>query len=256
MKNSGKNIVIIILALVCVGLLILLVDSGSEKPSGFEPTQNTEDNNTITIPTSDFYSDKSNDREETTRTETTTIPKTTETTPTTQTQKPSGNTVLIAEGLYVIRNTPNNKGAKMMNLATSSSTVKGTLAEGTVVRVLSDNTSNKTGYVQVLAYKDPMDEHCFIKKEYLTFKEYPNHYSPPTSNTRYVSYNTPAHAGINMRTAPSSSAELVVLLSEGTPVFIAEPYSSSNHGYIKVGCEEFPSGEPLYGWVLYDYLVR
>lgn len=169
---------------------------------------------------------------------------------------PSDSEILIAEAIYVVSGTPKGKGTEMRTLASSKSSSKGTLPEGTYVRVLSDNENNETGYVQVLAYIDPMDIHCFVKKEYLKFSEFPYYYETPSENTRYVSYNTPGHAGINMRKEPNSSSECVVTMDEGTPVFIAEPYSSENNGYVKVGCDEYSSGNTIYGWVLSKYLEK
>ncbi len=263
-KDSNKTLIVALVIIVGVIMLLLfsilgvmfiggiafLGSSGSETTTQNNSYDNSGEIYLPEITTFNSSEDPSEHEESITREiETTRAPEVT------QAPRPSTNTVLISEGLYIISNTPNGSGTQMKKYPTSSSASKGTIREGTLVRVLSDDASNQTGYVQVLAYTDPMDTHCFIRKDHLTFKGYPNYYTAPTSNSRHISYNTPGHAGVNMRTAPSSTAGNLGILEEGTPVFIAEPYSSANNGYIKVGCDETAAGETIYGWVLYNYLV-
>lgn len=253
MKNSNNKVLIVTLVII-VGVIMLLLFSilgiifiggvaflGSSDSE--TTTQNNSYDNSVEIYQPEIVTDYSYDETTTHEDETTQAPK------------PSTNLVLISDGLYIVSNTPNGSGTQMKEYPTSTSASEGTISEGTLVRVLSDDASNQTGYVQVLAYTEPMDTHCFIRKDHLTFKGYPNYYTAPSSTTRHISYNTPGHAGVNMRTAPSSTAENLGVLEEGTPVFIAEPYSSANNGYVKVGCDEFPAGETIYGWVLYNYLT-
>ena len=238
-----------ILGIILIGGFFSFTSSDSERVTNSPSSEDSKDIYSPESITEYFYDDTTEYTESTTRkNETTTVPEVTQ-------PRPSTNTVLISEGLYIISNTPNGSGTQMKKYPTSTSASKGTIREGTLVRVLSDDASNQTGYVQVLAYTDPMDTHCFIRKDHLTFKGYPNYYTAPTSNSRHISYNTPGHAGVNMRTAPSSTAGNLGILEEGTPVFIAEPYSSANNGYIKVGCDETAAGETIYGWVLYNYLA-
>ena len=264
MKNSNnKPLVIVLLIIVIVVTLLLFSILGIIIIGGFSSFTSSDServtNNTSSEDSRDIYSPESITEyvydDITEPTESTTSNIETITVPEVTQPRPTTNTVLISEGLYIISNTPNGSGTQMKSYPTSTSASKGTIREGTVVRVLSDDASNQTGYVQVLAYTDPMDTHCYIRKDHLAFKGYPSNYTTPTSNTRHISYNTPGHAGVNMRTAPSSTAGNLGILAEGTPVFIAEPYSSANNGYIKVGCDETAAGETIYGWVLYTYLV-
>ena len=163
--------------------------------------------------------------------------------------------VLIDDACYIVSDTPASAGLVMRSLATSSSEKLGVLPEGTKVIVLSDDNSNHTGYVRVVALVEPMDRYCYVMKTYLKFDSLYAINSSSDEECMYVSYNTPEHLGLNMRESPYSSSDLVCLINEGTRVSITEPYNDKNNGYIKVSYSHPSAGENFVGWLLYDYLV-
>ena len=77
----------------------------------------------------------------------------------------------------------------------------------------------------------------------------------PGDNAR-VSFNTPAHKGVNLRRQSNSSSELIYTLSEGTEVIIVEKYNKANNGYIKVKAYISDYNQSYEGWVLADYITK
>lgn len=69
-----------------------------------------------------------------------------------------------------------------------------------------------------------------------------------------VCYDTPYHAGLNMRSEPTSASEKISLVTEGTVVDVLKDYHPGDNSYIYVGYKDSLSGEYYKGWVLVEYL--
>ena len=159
-------------------------------------------------------------------------------------------------GYYIIKNTPDGAGLSVREASSSSSTRLEIAKEGTVVKAKNDYSSLDNGYVWVTT---STNTDGWVLASYL----YPfNPYADDLySYTAYikgvkvrVSYDTPYHAGLNMRSAPSSTSDKITLVEEGVVLDVMKNYSDNDNGYIYVGYDHPHAGEYYYGWVLAEYL--
>lgn len=213
------------------------------------------------VSTTEDITDHSAPTESTTpTTKNTTVPTTEKPQPTAATtteKKEDHSPYWIFEGGYFkVKHTPDGAGVVLRAADSSSSEKKGIIKEGHVVRALSDYSSLDNGYIYV--YSEDVGSSGWVMASYLyPYNPYPTNISyNEFTNDMYarVCFNTPAHAGINMRAATNSSSERLCLLSEGTVIEILEPYSEGNNGYIYVGYDHPHAGEYFKGWVLANYL--
>ena len=164
--------------------------------------------------------------------------------------------ILRDNSFYVVSSTPDSAGLVMRSAASAASEKLGILPEGSRVYVYSDDPSNKTGYVRVLATQGNSDIHCYVLKQYLTFEsEFTNNDNSEGTHIRYVSFNTPGHEGVNLRSDPSSSSEKICTINEGEQVRIVSG-AASQKGYVQVVYDHPHAGELFQGWVLEEYLVK
>ncbi len=165
-------------------------------------------------------------------------------------------TVLTDNSFYIVSDTPSGAGVVMRSKASSTSDNLGVLPEGSRVYVFSDHSSNKTGYVRVRTADTQADMHGYVLKRYLRFESvFVQNVPLAGSQTKYISFATPSHDGINLRAEPNSKSEKLCLLSEGERVTVLENYDPQNNGYIKVAYDHPHAGEVYEGWVLAQYLV-
>lgn len=165
-------------------------------------------------------------------------------------------TVLRDNCFYTVSGTPDSAGLVMRSAASSTSDKLGVLPEGSRVYVYSDDASNKTGYVRVLATVGNGDLHCYVLKQYLEFESvFTANEASDESVVRYVSFSTPDHAGINLRAEPSAASELICTIYEGERVEIVKGEASVN-GYVKIVYAHPHAGDYFYGWVLEKHLVK
>lgn len=160
-----------------------------------------------------------------------------------------------ADGYFMIKNTPDKAGLSVRSTDSSSSTRLEIAGEGTVVRAINDYSSLDNGYVYV---ETSSGVRGWVLADYLYAY---NPYSGSYSYNNFikgvkvrVSYNTPSHAGLNMRSAPTSSSEKLTLVSEGAVLDVLMNYSSNESDYIYVGYDHPHAGTYYTGWVLVKYL--
>lgn len=164
-------------------------------------------------------------------------------------------TVLVDNSYYCVAGTPEEAGVVMRTKPSSVSDKLGVLPEGSRVYVYSDDPTNTTGYVRVRVMNDINDDYCYVMKRYLRFVSTLGSYDfGNNKNVKYISYSTPSHAGVNLRSEPSSSSENICTIPEGEYVIVLED-SSLRSGYAKVVYPHPHAGEEFEGWVLHQYLV-
>lgn len=140
--------------------------------------------------------------------------------------------------------------------ASSSSAKICSIAKGTEVIAMSEYSSLDNGYAYV--YIPDYEVYGWVLASYLapapSVKPGFSYKNFTIGMLARVKFNTPSHAGINMRSGPSSSYSKLCTLPEGAIIEIAGSYYSGNNGYIKVTYDHPHAGEVMTGWVLASYL--
>ena len=188
----------------------------------------------------------------------------------------------------IARNTPNHGGVTMRSKAVYGSSEVTSIREGKHIVVLSDYRAGNNGYVYSLYNNGDETFRGWISAKYLKYVttidgDYVDYIfelateeeeeEEPTGSSVYerdkeaykdfekgyvchVSYDTPAHAGLNLREEPSKNTDMVVdePIEEGTEVLVLEDYSSDDGVYVKVFCE-YNIGYLFGEYLIYDYTV-
>jgi len=247
-----KGLLIVTLVACCVTIALAITTILSYKGK-FDPQ-------TTAIPSTSSTELKTSnsEKEKTPTSEASTASKKETSTKEASTSSPTNDGILKTGATYVVKNTPDGKGSLTCLDLTPDCEDKGFLKEGTEVVVISDDATNKTGYVYAGFYSLPDSPGSYlegyVEKKYLVLKD--DNIIGNGSDVVHVSYNTPGHEGLNMTEKPDSSSASVHDLKEGMPVEIVYPYDPSNNGYVYV-CfdEDWLYHEKFYGWVLYEHLV-
>lgn len=104
------------------------------------------------------------------------------------------------------------------------------------------NTNNDWICVQYKGYAGwVLNKYVFPKQEY----------SYDIYTYGRINYDTPSHAGLVLRSGPSTSYEKVAVLSEGTIISFDDSYYDENNGYIEVSTL---GSNPQSGYLLVEYL--
>ncbi len=168
--------------------------------------------------------------------------------------------------------TPSRAGLVLRSGPSSSYTKLGVIQEHEVVSIVG--TRIEGGYINV--YAVDRNTYGWVLADYLSY--YGNYYQPPTTkhttrytttnpttrfypttasvncSYRYVSYNTPSHAGINLRKSASSSSELLCTIKEGETVVVYFPMSEGD--YIEISYTNPSTGITYYGWAMKKYITQ
>ncbi len=127
---------------------------------------------------------------------------------------------------YVSYETPSHAGVNVRDAKSTNAKKLVTLPEGTPLTILETKTANAGGYVLVEVDYNGNNYVGYVFIQYvvpLVGSEYENYYTEAeftqdSPSTPYISYDTPAGAGVNLVTKPGSDGEIIVNLPEGTPV--------------------------------------
>lgn len=174
---------------------------------------------------------------------------------------------------YYPVNTPSKAGLVLRSGPSSSYTKLGVIQEYEVVSIVGTGTEG--GYINV--YAVDRDTYGWVLADYLSY--YGNYYQTPTTRQpttryttteaatrfypttasvncsyRYVSYDTPSDAGINLRRSASSSSELLCTIKEGETVVVYFPMSEGD--YIEISYTNPSTGITYYGWALKKYITK
>lgn len=138
--------------------------------------------------------------------------------------------------LTVINNEKNNKiidsqQTTYEQIATTSS------QEITTTTEKITNPTAATVYVIV-----PKGEEVVPKYEYVYI-----------GKTYRITYNTPGHAGLNIRSLPTYYSDKIATLKEGTKVTLIEDSNNGKNGYVHVSFSSVCGIDE--GWVLSAYLM-
>ena len=174
-------------------------------------------------------------------------------------------------GIYrVSYATPAHAGVVVRQGPSSSTTKLGVLSEGTLVEYDS-LVPPQNGYAKICWVDNGHLSYGWVMTAYLIYhsdaafsgnwgSETPT--SAPTTAGKssgggmghegypYVSYNTPAHAGVVVRSGPSSSSENLGVIPEGTAV---KSSGRRLNGYSEVVVD--PYGQGYRGWIMTDYIT-
>lgn len=168
-------------------------------------------------------------------------------------QKPAN---IHTYGTYIVKNSPSKAGLVVRKSDSSSSAKICTIPEGTEVIAMAEYSSLDNGYAFV--YVPDYDVDGWVLASYLapapSVKPNFSYKNFVIGMLARVRFDTPSHAGINMRSGPSSSYSKLCTVPEGTILEIAASYYSGNNGYIKVKYDHPHAGEVMTGWVLASYL--
>lgn len=184
-----------------------------------------------------------------------------------------------AGSYYYPVNTPDKAGLVLRSGASSSSVKLGVIKEYEMVSIVNENIDG--GYIYVyavdrnaygwvladyLAYYGSCYQPTTVAPTYSTRPIMPETTTTTTTTTRYypttasvncsygsVSYNTPNHDGINLRSSASSTSELLRVLKEGETVVVYYPLSSGD--YIEISYTDPVTEETYYGWAMRKYIV-
>ena len=183
-----------------------------------------------------------------------------------QTEKAERPEFIKGDVCIIDNNTPYHDGVTMREKASYNSGKVRVIAEGEYVIVISDFKSTDNGYVHCFyddgygvytgwisakflayvtnwngnpqLYYNAIGGYDIIKESSTTFYEggagssaYKNF---KEGDYCYVGYETVGHDGLNLRSGPSSSSTLLMVVEEGTDAYVLKDYSSSDNGYVKV----------------------
>lgn len=155
-------------------------------------------------------------------------------------------------------NTPANAGINLREKPTNKSGLIATLEEGSYLDIIESYSPDNNGYIYVgtVIYGTGTYEYGWVMADYLSYCGYRDTaYSHYYKTGCRVSYDTPAHAGINLRQYPSSDSYLIDTIPEGEELIIAQPYNEANNGYIKVFAKSYYGDDfSLEGWVMNRYI--
>lgn len=157
--------------------------------------------------------------------------------------------VLDPDKEYIISYAPSKQGIARCSLPIGSSVID-YYPEGTYIDVFSDDVNNTSGFVYGIAKTPDWEYHGYFPKAYL---EETGKTSPQEEGYRYICYNTPDHAGVNLRAEPSSSSKKICTINEGDFIDVVKPIERSGE-YIKVEYNHHCAGELWTGWVLEKYI--
>lgn len=136
--------------------------------------------------------------------------------------------------------TPDHAGVNLRSEPLSSSKLIRLLKEGTLIR-RTFQTINEYTFVEL--YEDGITG--WVMSDYLETAR-----STAAAVPSYrVSFNTPGHAGVNMRYAPSSESDLIAVLKEGTAINVTS-ITSSGYTYVEV------NDTKTEGWIMTDYIIQ
>lgn len=163
---------------------------------------------------------------------------------------------------YVAYRTPAHAGVNLRKYNDVNSVIIITLAEGTWVTLAETRTVYGDGYVKVTTSINGVNYTGYILAKYIDGigglgddgrgDDYEGYLDSYYNRSEYfVSYNTPSHAGINIRTKATSYSEVLITLPEGASLDYVDLQNANDYCYV----ETFYNGNYYRGYVLTKYIA-
>lgn len=165
-------------------------------------------------------------------------------------------------GGYVAFYTPGHAGVNLRRYNDVNSVIIITLPEGTWVTIEETTTVYGDGYVKVSTLVNGKTYTGYILAKYINGvgglgddgkgddEYYDSYGNYDDMSDLYVSYNTPDHLGVNVRTEATSLSDIIVTLPEGTSLAVVDA-ENSDYSYI----EAYYNCNYYRGYILSRYIA-